>query len=661
MKKTLTLILALILVIGSTIAQPFEIWVSPDGNDSNPGTEKEPLATINMAQRKAREMRRLHKQGIENGIDIVLKEGTYKLEEPILIRPEDSGTKESPTVFKADEFAKPVISGGVKIEGWKKYEGEIKNLPKEAKGNIYVADIPIVGGHRLAFRQLWINDTKAARASNLDDGELDRIISSDTLKQELGIPLPGFNYSEIAQLELVIHQWWAIANLRVKNIKTDGDKAYVSFYQPESRIEFEHPWPAPFIDAEGIFNGNSAFYFVNAIALLNNPGEWYADESTGKIYYWPRKGEDLSTANAIVPNLKTLVEVKGSLDSPVSNIIFTGIDFQHTTWMRPSEKGHVPLQAGMYLYDAYKLWEPGTPDKSTLENQAWVGRPSAAVSVYGASNIEFYRCNFSHIAATGLDFLNGTKRNIVEGCAFYDIGGSAIQAGFFGNKDFEAHLPYNPTDNRDVCQFLTIRNNIITNATNEDWGCVGICVGYAHDITIEHNEISHINYSGISLGWGWTRTISCMKNNKIHANYIHNFAQNMFDVGGVYTLSSQPNTVISENRIERLLKAPYAHIPEHFQYIYYDEASSYIRSVNNWTEKGIFFENNPGPGNQWINNGPHVADSIKTKAGLESDYTDLQDIYKKECLKNILEQDAKQKSIEFNEEYDFMEEGRGPR
>ncbi len=81
----------------------------------------------------------------------------------------------------------------------------------------------------------------------------------------------------------------------------------------------------------------------------------------------------------------------------------------------------------------------------------------------------------------------------------------------------------------------------------------------------------------------------------MHANRIHRFAKQMYDVGGVYTLSAQPNTEISENAIYDLQKAPYAHIPEHYQYVYLDEGSSYIRIINNWTEKDKFFSNTPAP------------------------------------------------------------------
>ncbi|MDT0677629.1 right-handed parallel beta-helix repeat-containing protein [Autumnicola musiva] len=613
-----------VLLLGFT-ANAAELWVSPNGKDSNPGTKEAPFATVHMALRKARELRRLNDPSVEEGIKIYVAGGVYYFNEPLQVRPEDAGTTENPTVIMTERNAKPVFSGGVKVEDWQKFNGKLHGLPEEAKGHIWVASAPVVGGQQIQFRQMWVNDEKAVRATNLDDGELDRILSVDGENQEMWIPTPSQDFNDPDDLEFVIHQWWAIANLRVKDIEVQGDKTKLTFHQPESQIEFEHPWPAPFIDEENEYNGNSAFFFQGAIELLNQPGEWYLDKKLGKVYYWPKDGEDLNGAEVVVPFLETIVEIEGNLENPVRNFGFSGIGFEHTTWMRPSERGHVPLQAGFYILEAYKLQEPGTPDKSSLENQAWTGRQPAGVMVKNASNIRFENCIFQHMAATGLDLVSGVEFSDVIGNIFRDIGGTAVQLGFFGGPDFEAHLPYNPADERELVHNIEIRNNLITNVTNEDWGTVGIGVGFAHDVNIEHNEIRDVNYSGISLGWGWTKTISASKNNRIHANKIHRFAKQMYDVGGIYTLSAQPNMEISENAIFDLMDAPYAHMPHHHQYIYFDEASSYIRANDNWTEKDKFFSNSPGPGNEWENNGPEVSEEIKEKAGLEPEYQYLRD------------------------------------
>jgi hypothetical protein len=143
------------------------------------------------------------------------------------------------------------------------------------------------------------------------------------------------------------------------------------------------------------------------------------------------------------------------------------------------------------------------------------------------------------------------------------------------------------------------------------------------DIVIAHNDISEISYSGISLGWGWTRTINAMRNNRIESNNIHHYAKHMYDVAGIYTLSAQPGTVISGNRIDSVYKAPYAHLPAHWFYIYTDEGSSYMTIKDNWTPSEKYLQNANGPGNTWQNNGPGVHDSIRLKAGLEPSYHHL--------------------------------------
>jgi hypothetical protein len=611
------------ILLSSTVQlKALDIWVAPDGSDLNPGTREKPKATLSMALREARERRRLHDSTIKDGAHIILHGGTYALDGAVLIRPEDSGTATSPTFIEAAKGEKPVLSGGIAIKGWQKAEGTISGLPQEAQGKVWMADAPKIGGRILEFRQFWINSRKAVRASTFNDGKLGRILSVNKEKEEIWIPAPSQSIKDPAQMEFVILQRWAIAILRVKSLEANGDKARLAFYQPESWIESEHPWPAPFIDKKNK-NGNSAFFLAGAIEFLNQPGEWFEDVSTGKVYYWPREGEDLTKAAVIAPALQTLVQVEGTSDNPVSYVNFKGIGFEHASWMRPSNAGHVPLQAGMYILDAYKLHPPGTPDKASLENQAWTGRQPAGVTISGANHVDFERCAFEHMAAAGIDFIGGTNNDRVEGCIFRDIGGTGIQMGFFGGANFEAHLPYKPSDDKEVCQYEKIANNLISDCTNEDWGCVGICVGYAHDITLAHNEVCNINYTGISLGWGWTQTANCMRNNKIIANHIHHFAGQLHDVGGIYTLSAQPNSEISGNSLHDAAKATYAHDPSLYFYIYLDEGSSYIRVIDNWSEKDKFFSNHPGPGNEWKNNGPQVSEDIKNTAGLEPEFKDL--------------------------------------
>ena len=288
--------------------------------------------TIEKALQQAREERRLN--GAEN-IRIKLAEGTYRLNQPIIVRPEDNG-------IKIMSEGRAIINGGIKISGWKK------------QGKYFVADVPDFNGHPLEFRQLYVNGQKAIRARDVEDfNDMFRITNVDKQNEVLYVPAKAVKKIVNAPYaEMVIHEMWCVANLRIKSIKIMGDSAEVAFHQPESHIHFMHPWPSPMITKDG---HNSAFYLSNAKELLDKEGEWFLDIRARKVYYIPRKGENLQTADVEVPAMETLVKVEGTPDNMVKGVTFEGIEFAYSTWMRPSLSGHAPLQAGMYMIEAYKL------------------------------------------------------------------------------------------------------------------------------------------------------------------------------------------------------------------------------------------------------------------------------------------------------------------
>ena len=560
-----------------------EIWVSPKGNDFNDGTRQSPKATLTAALRQAREWRRTGDDRMQGGITVYMEGGTYALYEPVFIRPEDSGTKESPTVIRSAADEKVVLSGGVRIKNWKK------------QGKLWVADVPTFNGRPLDFRQLWVNGEKAVRARDVEDFEkMNRICSVDENNEVLYVPavavrrlIDNKRKMKAEYAEMVLHQMWCVANLRIRSIEVQGDSAAVRFHQPESRIQFEHPWPRPMVTVS---------------------------------YTHLRE--------VMAPAIETLVQVEGTLDRPVCHIRFEKITFSYTTWMRPSEKGHVPLQAGMYLTDGYRIDPKMQRDylNHPLDNQGWLGRPTAAVRIAAAKQIDFERCRFEHLGSTGLDYEEAVQGGVVRGCLFRDIAGNGLLVGSFSPAAHETHLPYDPADRREVCTQQQINNCYFTEIGNEDWGCLAIAAGYVGDVNIEHNEISEVPYSGISLGWGWTQTVNCMRNNRVHANLIHHYAKHMYDVAGIYTLGSQPKSYVTENCVHSIYKPGYVHDPNHWFYLYTDEGSSFITVRDNWTEGEKYLQNANGPGNVWENNGPKVDNDVRERAGLEAGYKDLLNI-----------------------------------
>ena len=614
MKKTFTYLSFIIFLGWFPSLFAGEIYVSLQGNDKNPGTKEAPFNTLNRAIKQAREWRRLNWPEVAGGIYIRLEEGVYAQRNSLFLRPEDSGTPDSPTVICAVDGAHPVISGGVAVTGWKRGCNH-PAVPEKLRQKIWSVEAPLIGNRRAETRQMWVNGHKVQRAAQFPDGGLERMIDFNPEEQTITIPVSQSVNPErlqnAGQLEMIVHQRWAIAILRVKSIDAKDGQAVVRFHEPESHLEFAHPWPQPVIGGE---KGNSSFCLTNALELLDQPGEWFQEYPSGTIYYYPQAGENMETAEVIIPALETLVTIDGTLSRPVKHIQFNGITFAHTSWMRPSFQGHVTLQGGFPLLDAYKLQEPGLPEKAELENQAWITRPETAIRVRGAEHIDFKHCTFRHLSSTGLDYEWAVTASSVEDCQFTDIGGTALLVGAFPDGGFETHIPFIPADVRELCSHITIRNNFISNVTNEDWGCVGIGAGYVRNMDISHNEVCHLNYSGICVGWGWTSLESGMCNNRIEANYVHHFARRLYDAGGLYTLSNQPGSVMRNNRIEHLIEAPYATNDRAF-YIYLDEATDGYTMENNWCPAERFDSNRPGKKNVWKNNGPQVADSIKYKAG----------------------------------------------
>ena len=534
--KQILLFVSLFCTIGMQAA---EINVTPD-------------SSLTDAIRKAREMKRL---GKATEVTINLAAGTYFLYEPLRLRPEDSGLK----LVGKDA----VISGGMQITGWKK------------QGKLLVAEVPDFNGRPVDFRQLWVNGQKAVRARDVSDFEqMNRIRTYDKKNHILWVPKKAVEkIMKAPYAEMVLHEMWCTSNLRIKSIEVKGDSAAIRFHNPEAKLQFEHPWPSPMTPDT---KHPSPFYLTNAKELIDEPGEWYHDIRGHKLYYMPRINEKLEPTvdgrresqmrneklSAIVPVLETLVEVIGSAEHPVRNITIEGITFSHTTWMRPSEKGHVPLQAGMYLTEAYKL-RPSIdrPNNHKLDNQGWLGRADAAVELRYTEDV------------TGLDYVMACRRGKTENCTFTDIAMNGYVCGSFSPEGLETHLPYQPTDFREVCTQQEVSNCLFHEVSNEDWGCVAICAGYVSGINIEHNTIHDVSYTGISLGWGWNRDLVCMKDNKVHANLIYNYAQHMYDCAGIYTLGNQPGTVISENVVRDIATPGYVHDPNHWFYLYTDEGS----------------------------------------------------------------------------------------
>ena len=593
------------LLLMSCRAWAGDIYVHPQGNDNSLGTKDSPLCTIQRAVRMAREWRRTSDPRTRGGVNIYLQSGeTFYLDEPIFLRPEDSGTPDSKTVFLSTGKEKAVISGGISLSSHLSEKSASLNISsKKSKAPISVS-WHLCSGRPLFTRSLWHSDKKLSLATAFGDYNMQRIIDFDKDAETITIPASAlkdfgiFSIADAPQLEMVLHQRWAIAILRVKDFQFDGDKAILSFRNPESRWEFSHPWPQPLTEGE---RGASSFTLRNAKQFLDEENEWWQDYSTGNIY-------SFVPSDVTVPILNKLLSIEGGVNDKIHHLSFQNIAFMHSAWRRPETCGHVTLQGGFAISEAYKLTEnDGLPWAKGLENQAWILRPEAAISVRNAENIDFTSCLFSHLASIALDLVSGCQNVRIEKNKFSDIGGTAILAGSFLEGETEVHRPLGMAvngkrflvPNSEYTENIDIIGNTVSDAANEDWGAVGIACGFVRNTRILHNSVSKVNYCGICVGWGWTPEDTGMRNNKIIGNNVSDYARILYDAGGIYTMSNQPNSIITGNTVSAPHLSPYATNFRAFP-IYFDACTDGYsvysnRLQTNATLKEKYGYNNPGP------------------------------------------------------------------
>jgi hypothetical protein len=277
------------------------------------------------------------------------------------------------------------------------------------------------------------------------------------------------------------------------------------------------------------FRYNLPFRLQNAMEFLTTPGTFAFNNKTSTLYYLPRPGEDLKTADVEVGNLTSIVALNGTTSSPVANITFNGIGFEYSTWTQPDQDvGFVPEQATIFVTSASEVqkWDAtgGTAGRTT----------PAAFAEHTARSVGVYNSTFTHLGAAGLAMDGGTQSSTVRGNSFTDISGNDIQVGTVTHPQ--------QSDNALIDFNDVIKDNYISHAGVEFWGGIGIWAGYVQRIQIQHNEIDNSGYSAISIGWGWgyAPTVpNISADNVISDNYINTNKLWRSDGGGIYTLGPQ--------------------------------------------------------------------------------------------------------------------------
>jgi hypothetical protein len=599
-------------------------YISPQGDDNNPGSLSQPFKTIE----RARKFVRTINTNMQSTIVVYLRGGDYLLDKTLVFDQGDSGTSGFNVIYKAYPGEKPVISGGQRITKW-----------TAAGDGIYKAPVG-----SLRFRQLYINGRRAIRAREPNQGNYYRLKYWDEVNRRIEIVATHTGaWDRLNDIEMVVQKHWYQNNLRISSY-TLAEKWYDVFARWGLPVDFLSlatrslltSWILKLQNFLGVDLGVRAlivpreperwrsffqtfpqredgqpYHLENALEFLDAPGEWYLDTGRNALFYRPRPAEDMSVVEVIAPKVETLLELKGSLDRPIRNLEFAGLIFEYTNWLGPSAEGFVGDQAVVTLTGPHSL----TGD----ETEYYIGgRLSGGIHAEASERIRFERNTVRHMGASGIVLEFGTMKSEIIGNVVTDISGSGIVV--------EQHLEGNPKDRRMISRGDKIANNYISRIGQDYHGNVGILAGYTDGILIEHNELSDMPYTGISVGWGWSLKDTALKNNVIRRNQIYNAVNTLDDGAGIYTLSKQPGTLISENYIHDIKRSPWAGLWP-IAGIYLDNGSDLITVENNVlknVEKKIHLNlGTPAGSNNQFRNNDGESVEVMANAGLELQYRDI--------------------------------------
>ena len=301
-KRVLCAVVLMSAVTGGLAA---ELHVAPGGAANAPGTKTRPLATLEQARDAVRALRK-NGERAPDGVTVWVHGGDYFRGQSFRLAAEDSGTAESPVVYRNGPGETPRFLGGKRIaaSSWHAVDDpEIRaRLSQAAQDKVIQAELKPLGVTSLAplgdrFKslagtpELFFNGEPMQPARWPNEGwvTIERVVDrGSTGRDEKPARGGTFVYSEDRPARWSVDRgvwlhgyWchdWSDECLRVASI--DPRKREIKLAAPHSYG----------IGPSSSWNREPRRYCaINILEELDSPGEWYIDRETATLYFWPPK------------------------------------------------------------------------------------------------------------------------------------------------------------------------------------------------------------------------------------------------------------------------------------------------------------------------------------------------------------------------------------
>lgn len=224
----------------------------------------------------------------------------------------------------------------------------------------------------------------------------------------------------------------------------------------------------PFFGASG---NRYALQNVADLSILA-AGQFLFNPTTRVLTYRALPGEDpTNPANItfIAERFSNAVYLSGTSSAPVTNVAFVNLTLSHTA----------PLLEESCI-------SSGCGDQSDAND------PYAALYATYASNITISGVEVAGSGSYGMIFDVGCHDVLVSQCWLHSLGEGGIKVGT-GNGGAAANVS-------SVVHQLTVTDSVIEDSGYIVEAGAGVIVQQAYNVTVAHNHIHHLKYTGVSTG-----------------------------------------------------------------------------------------------------------------------------------------------------------------
>ena len=380
--KTFILLLSLTLIFSCSESETKKFYVSPEGNDSNPGTIEAPIATFEKAMDLVASFSGKRK------VTVLFEDGTYYLANTCVFNPEHSGTKKHPVVYQAANEGKAVISGGKQLKlSWLPHEDGIYKA--EFSEDVIIDQLYVNG-----IRQRMARFPNAVEGKNVfDTWDLTHSRNPDPARDPLDENrISTWKNPKGAYVHAMHRSLWGDMHWLVKGKNADGTLILDGGWQ-NNRPSPMHP----------------RYRMVeNVYEELDVLGEWFHNKDENMLYYYPDPALNIDESIIEIVRLKHLIEINGTEENPVRYLNLDGFVFRHS---------------------ARSFME----NKEQLLRSDWTTYRGGALFINGAEDCIISNCEFDQLGGNSIFINNYNRRITIQSCYIHHSGANGIS--FVGDPE----------------------------------------------------------------------------------------------------------------------------------------------------------------------------------------------------------------------------------